>query len=560
MNYKKHIAEQIKIEGLTPNDIEREIVTPPNTEMGDYALPCFKFSKALRMSPVMIAEKLKGEIKLDEYISEVNSLSGYLNFKINRDEYARAVIDEILSEGDSYGSSKIGGGRTVCIDYSSINIGKPFHIGHLSTTVIGAALYRIFNFLGYKAVGINHLGDYGTQFGKLVSAYKRYGDKETIEKGGIRELVKIYVKFHEEAEKDETLNDEARHYFKLIEEGDKATLEIYEWFKQISLKEVGKVYDLLGIKFDSYAGESFYNDKMGVVIDELKSKNLLVESDGAQIVDLSAYDMPPCIILRSDGASLYHTRDLAAAYYRKKTYDFDKCLYVVAYQQNLHFQQLFKVLELLGKPWAKDCVHVQFGMVSLPEGTMSTRHGKVTYLIDVLNKSIEKAANVIEEKSGDLPDKENVAKMIGVGAVVFGALKNNRIKDIVFDMDKALSFDGETAPYLQYTSARCNSVLVKGGAIGEYKIGELNTSEYDLVSKLDEFTSVVTSAAEKYEPSLITRYALDVASLYNKFYFDNKIIGSEQNVMNYRLALTKATLTTLKNALTLLGIGVPERM
>ena len=497
MDYKQYIAEKIKVDGVTQDEIYSLIALPPNTEMGDYAIPCFKFAKIFRKSPVMIAEELKSGIATDDIISEVSAVNGYLNFKINKDGFVRATLDKILSEKDAFGSSNDGAGKTVCIDYSSINIAKPFHIGHLSTTVLGGALYRIFNYLGYKAVGINHLGDYGTQFGKLISAYKRWGDKETVEKGGIRALNELYVRFHKEAEEHPEYDDEARAYFKKIEQGDDECQELFKWFKALTLKDVQKIYDMLDIHFDSYAGESFYSDKMQPVVDELKEKNLLVESRGAQVVDLEEYGMPPCIILKSDGSSLYATRDMAAATYRKKEYDFYKCLYVVAYQQNLHFKQFFKVLELMGKDWAQDLVHVAYGMVSLEEGTMSTRKGNVVFLEDVIAKCIEKAYAVIDGKNPNLANKEEVAKKVGVGAVIFGALYNSKIKDIVFSYDKVLNFDGETSVYVQYTCARAKSVLQKGGVVTDYEIPNLSAEEIELVKALSVFPETVKAAAEK---------------------------------------------------------------
>ena len=561
MNYKKYIAEKIEIDGFSASDIESFIEVPTDTAMADYALPCFRFSKALRKAPPMIALDLASKISPDGVIKSVQAVNGYLNFFLNRVELAKNVVSEVLEKGEAYGSSNEGKGKTVCIDYSSINVAKPFHIGHLSTTVIGGALYRIFKFLGYNAVGINHLGDYGTQFGKLIYAYKNWGTKEAVEKGGIKELTRLYVDYHKNAEENPALDDEARRYFKLIEQGDKECNELFNWFKEMTIKEVDKIYKLLNVSFDSYAGESFYNDKMQVVVDELKEKGLLEESQGAQIVNLEEYNMPPCIILRSDGASLYATRDIAAAIYRKNTYDFYKCLYVVAYQQDLHFKQFFKTLELMGKDWAKDLVHVSYGMVSLEDGAMSTRHGKVVLLEDVIKVCIEKALKVIEDKNPTLENKQLIAQQVGTGAVIFGALSNNKIKDIVFSYDKVLSFEGETGPYVQYTVARCNSVLAK--AQGEsFNFGniEVETAEYDLASKIGNFYEVVKSASEKYEPSFITRYAIDLAKLFNKFYLECKILTETGDRKAFRLALCKATQITLKNALSLLGIQSPERM
>ena len=565
MDYKKHIAEKLASCGIDKEEIEAAIAVPPDNKMGDYALPCFKFAKVMRKSPVAIAEELKNTFATDDAISEVEAVNGYLNFRVNRTALVKETLEKIAEQGEAFGSSDMGNGKTICIDYSSVNIAKPFHIGHLSTTVIGGALYRIFKFLGYNAVGINHLGDYGTQFGKLIYAYKHWGSEEAVKEGGVKELTRLYVRYHKESENDPSMDDEARSYFKLIENGDEECVKLFNLFKEITLKEVEKIYDELDIKFDSYAGESFYNDKMQPVIDELAEKGLLVESEGAKIVDLEKYGMPPCIILRSDGASLYATRDLAAACYRKEHYDFDKCLYVVAYQQNLHFKQIFKVLELMGKPWAKDLVHVAYGMVSLLDDNgnqvaMSTRNGTVVLLEDVLKKCHEKCLEIIEQKNPDLEDKENVARQVGTGAVIFGALSNSKIKDIAFSYSKILNFDGETGPYVQYTAARIKSVLRKGGAIGKYEIKNVNEDEYQLIAMLSTFPDVVKAAAERLEPFFVTRYAIDVASAFNKFYFDCKIIGDDANETNFRLAISSATLTVLSSALTLLGIKVPERM
>ncbi|MDE6505057.1 MAG: arginine--tRNA ligase [Clostridia bacterium] len=555
MDYRVYIAEKLNVDGIAASDI----ALPPNSEMGDYALPCFKLAKIFRKSPVQIAEELKNEFVCDSVISEVSAVNGYLNFKINKIGLAQNVISEILERGDNYGSSEEGKGKTVCIDYSSVNIAKPFHIGHLSTTVIGGALYKIYACLGYNVVGINHLGDYGTQFGKLICAYKKWGVKEEVQKGGIHAINALYVRFNEEA--DENMEAEAREYFRLIESGDKEANELFEWFKSLTLEYVKTIYDKLNITFDSYAGERFYTDKMQPVIDELKRKNLLKESEGAQIVDLEPYGMPPCLILRSDGASLYATRDLAAATYRKNTYDFYKCLYVVAYQQNLHFKQIFKVLELMGKPWAKDLVHVAYGMVSLEDGAMSTRKGKVVWLEDVISKCVEKAYSVIAEKNSALENKSEIAETVGLGAVIFGALYNNKIKDITFSYDKVLSFEGETSVYVQYTCARANSVIEKSGQKIQLPHGYMpNNAEFEVIKALALFPRTVRDAADKYEPSLIARYAVDLAQKFNKFYIECKILTESGDIKNFRLALTKSVHTTLKAALSLLGIGAPEKM
>ena len=563
MDYKKYIAERLNIEGLGAEEIAAQIAVPPDTSLGDFALPCFRFAKVMRKSPVAIAEELKEKFPVGGAVAEVSAVNGYLNFKIDKKSFAREVLESVRAQKERYGSSDLGAGRTVCIDYSSVNIAKPFHIGHLSTTVLGGALYRIFNFLGYQAVGINHLGDYGTQFGKLICAYKHWGNREEVEKGGIHAVNELYVRFNKEA--TEEMETEAREYFRLIESGDREANDLFEWFKSLTLAYVEKIYERLNIKFDSYAGERFYTDKMQPVVDELNAKGLLKESEGAKVVDLEAYGMPPCLILRSDGASLYATRDLAAAVYRKNTYDFYKCLYVVAYQQNLHFKQVFKVLELMGKEWAKDLVHVAYGMVSLEDGAMSTRNGKVVWLEDVIQKSVEKAYAVINEKNPSLENKRDVAEKVGVGAVMFGALYNNKIKDIVFSYDKALNFDGETSVYVQYTCARAASVLTR--ASEETKLlaeldesYEPNAQEFELLKAIESFPDAVRSAAENYEPCYVARFCVDTAQKFNKFYFECPVLKAEERERAFRLNLTKAALTALTNALTLLGIGVPEKM
>lgn len=563
MDYKKIIAQKLNVEGFTEDEVSSFLEVPPTNELGDYALPCFRFSKVLHKAPALIADELKAAFPLGDGISEVSAVNGYLNFRVDRNAYAKNLLTEILKKGDRYGAQTVGNGKTVCIEYSSVNIAKPFHIGHLSTTVLGSSLCKIYRFMGYNVVAINHLGDYGTQFGKLIVAYKKWSSEEAVKEGRLKELNRIYVKFHEEAEKDPSLDDEARAVFKRIETGDKEASELFELFKRITLEEVEKVYRALNVSFDSYKGESFYIDKMQPIVDELESKGLLKESDGAKVVDLEAYNMPPCLVLKADGSSLYATRDLAAAEYRKKTYDFYKSLYVVAYQQNLHFQQFFKVLELLGREWAKDLVHVAYGMVSLADGAMSTRKGKVVLLEDVLSQAVEKAKAVILEKNFAVENIDDTANKIGRGAVIFGALQNNKIKDIVFSIDKVLNFEGETCPYVLYTVARAGSVLEKAGGFCEESVEnvpELQKEEYDLVATLGRFSAEVAAASEKYEPSIVTRYALDLAAAYNRFYLNCKVLTATEPVKSFRLALTKATKTVLTSALALLGIDTVERM
>lgn len=563
MDYKRLIAQLIKVDGVTEDEIYDLIALPKDSAMGDYCLPCFKFASIFRTSPINIANNIASSVELPGFLSKVEAVAGYVNFTLNKTEFAERVLKRIASEGADYGKCNEGEGKTICIDYSSVNIAKPFHMGHLLNTVIGGALYRIFGALGYNVVGINHLGDWGTQFGKLIVAYKMWGDKQDIDNRGVRGLLDIYVRFHKEAEQNPKLDDEARAWFKAIEDGNQEALELFDWFKQITLKEVGKIYDRLAIKFDSYAGESFYNDKMEPVLDRLRELGLLEFSDGAQVVRFDdKEDMPPCLLVRADGATLYATRDMAAAFYRKQTYDFYKCLYVVAYQQNLHFRQIFKVLEMMGCEWSKDMVHVAHGMVSLEDGALSTRGGNVVFLEDVLNKAVAKALDIINDKNPDLPDKEATAEMVGVGAIIFGVLINSRIKDIVFSYDKALNFDGETGPYVQYTYARCNSLLERCGSIdctADYR-GVDNKESADLIRLLDRYPDILKDCARKYEPSILTRYIVDVAKAFNKFYFEHNINNTPDAIKKARLSLVSATKQVIFNGLTMLGIKAPQRM
>ena len=543
-------------------DIRGQLAVPPDPNLGDYAFPCFRFAKVLRMAPPKIAEAVAAAFDAPE-TARVEAVNGYLNFFLNRVNFAKGTLENVLVSGEKYGSSDMGAGKTICLDYSSINIAKRFHIGHLSTTMLGHSLKRIYEHLGYKTVGINHLGDWGTQFGKMICAYNLWGSEEQVEKGGVNELTRLYVKFHAEAEEHPELEDEGRAWFKKIEDGDPEALRIFNWFKELTLRDTARVYELLGVKFDSYAGESFYNDKMGRVIDELKAKNLLTISDGASIVDLEKYNMPPCLILKKDGATLYATRDIAAALYRHDTYHFDKCLYVVAYQQDLHFRQWFKVLELMGYDWAKDCVHVAFGMISYEGQSLSTRKGNIVYLEDLLDQAQEKALKIIEEKSPNLENKAEVARQVGIGAVVYADLSNNRIKDIDFSWDRALNFDGETGPYVQYTHARCCSVLRKAAELNlpdpDYSALQDDEAQ-DCLRKLGRFPDVIKEAADKYEPSMITRAVTDLAQAYNKFYYEHRILDDDPAVAAARVALTRAMKSVIKTGLYLIGIEAPERM
>ncbi|HBJ1649145.1 arginine--tRNA ligase [Clostridium botulinum] len=563
MDYKNKIAQLIKQHvDLDIDAIEKLIEIPPKSEMGDYAFPCFQLSKVMRKAPNMIAETLKDAINKDGF-ERIENLGPYLNFFVDKGVFAENTINKILKDGDNYGESNIGDGKTVCVEYSSPNIAKPFHVGHLFTTAIGNSLYKMFKKEGYDVVGLNHLGDWGTQFGKLISAYNRWVDEEALEKAPIDELLRIYVKFHDEAEKDPSLEDEGRMYFKKLETGDAEAQALWKRFRDLSLKEFERVYDILGVKFDSLAGEAFYNDKMDVVVNELKDKGLLVESNGAQVVMLDDYNMPPCIVLKGDGASIYATRDLAAAMYRKKTYDFYKSIYVVGSPQALHFKQVFKVLELAGHEWANDCVHVGFGLVKFADRKLSTRKGEVVLLDDLIRESVEKTLEVINEKNPELENKEEVAKKIGVGAIIFTYLKNSREKDIVFDWKEILSFEGETGPYVQYSYARANSIISRAENISsEVDYSKLSSKEeFELVKVLANFNNQIKLATDKLEPSILTRYVIEVAKSFNKFYNAHSVLNLDDEVLKAtRLSLVKSSLQVIKNGLELLGIDVVEKM
>ena len=550
--------------GINADQINGLLEIPPDPKMGDFALPCFKLARILKKSPAVIANDISGKLTLPEGFDRAETAGAYLNFYVDKAFFAKTVVERVLKEGDKYGSSTEGNGKNICVEYSSINIAKPFGIHHITTTVLGNSLKRIFDHLGYHTISINHLGDWGTQFGKMVVAYDKWGDREKIEKGNsMRELVNLYVKFHQEAEKDPSLDDEARAAFHRIELHEPHEWELFKWFKEVTLKDVSKVYDMLGIKFDSYNGESFYEDKMPAVIKELKDKGISKVDHGMTIVDLSEYDMPPCIILKSDGSTIYATRDIAAAKYRKETYNFYKSLYVVAYQQNLHFRQFFKVLELMGYEWAKDCIHVNFGMINMEDGTFSTRKGNAIYLEDVLNAAIEKALVIIKEKSPNLENKEEVARQVGIGDLVFGVLYNGRIKDYTFSWEKSLNFEGETGPYAQYAYARACSVMRKAEGLPDAEPDYTALTDdvsSALVHSIDALPGVIKQASEEYEPYLISRAVIDMCSKFNKFYFEDRIIDDDPAVRAARLRLTDAARTAIRTGLFLVGLEAPERM
>lgn len=563
--FKDYIIEKIcEITNLERENVASVMETPPEKKMGDLAFPCFILAKTMRKAPVIIAKELAEKFSSDEYIEKAEAAGGYLNFFFNRKPFAEKVIGEVLEKKENYGKSNIGADKTVLVEFSSPNIAKPFHIGHLFSTAVGSSLERIYKHLGYNTVKINHLGDWGTQFGKLISAYKRWGNKEVIEKDPINELLKIYVKFHEEAEKNPALEDEAREYFKLLEENDPETTALWQYFRDVSLVEFNRVYDRLGVSFDSYAGESFYSDKMQEVVEILSSKNLLTESDGAMVVNLDEQNIPPCIILKSDGATIYATRDIAAALYRKRTYDFYKNIYVVGTPQALHFRQIFSVIEKAGFEWGKDCVHVGFGLVKFPDKKLSTRHGDVIFLEDVLNESVNKTMEIISANNSDISNKEEAAEKIGIGAILYTFLKNSREKDIVFSWDSMLDFEGESAPYVQYSYARAKSILRKNTL--DYSSPDFSKTvsddEYALITQLNVFADAVENAAEKNEPFYINRYVTVLARCFNKFYNNSPILKDDVDIetKKARLAIVEATSYVLKTALSLLGIDTVESM
>ena len=568
IDFKKKIAEEIsKTVNIEKEEIETYIEKPIDNKNGDYAFPCFRLAKELKKAPPIIANEIKEKIELDtSIIEDVQVVGGYLNFYINKETITKEVLKEI-SKTEKYGKTNIGNGKNIVVDYSSPNIAKPFHIGHLRSTVIGGALYNIYKYLGYNVTGVNHLGDYGTQFGKLIEGYKLWGNEYDIDKDPINELTKNYVRINQACKEDENILNACRDNFKKLEDGDQYCVELWQRFKDLSLKEFQRVYDLLGSKFDSWNGESFYSDKMPEVIEKLEKSGKLVESQGAKIIDLEDEGInTPCIIEKSNGSTTYATRDLAAILYRARTYDFDKVLYLTSYEQALHFKQVFTVAKYLDldEKYLKGLIHVPFGMVQLPTGKMSTREGNIIKLEELLNEAIERAEKIIEEKNPDLEDKKETAKKVGVGAVIFNDLSNSRVKDEIFEWDKILNFQGETGPYIQYTYVRTKSVLEKAGKLPELKdikLDVLNDIYSQTIIKLIyNFQDILVQVTRKEEPSILSRYLIDLAKAFSSFYNENKIIVEDKDIQNARVYLTYAVNQVLKNGVELLGMQMPNKM
>lgn len=567
IDFKDKIAEEIsKVLELTKEYLKEYIEIPKDTKMGDYALPCFKLAKEMKKSPVIIANEIKEKIEMpNKYISKIEAVNGFLNIFINNEMLIENVLDEMESKKENYGSSNIGNGKNIIVEYSSPNIAKPFHVGHLRTTVIGRALYNMYKFLGYNTIGINHLGDWGTQFGKLIEGYKRFGNEYDLEENPIDKLTEIYVRINELCKEDESVLDDCRNNFKKLEDGDEYCTQVWQKFKDLSLKEFQRIYDILDVHFDSNNGESFYSDKMQEVVDILRKNNKLVESQGAEIVDLEYKNMPPLMVTKSNGSTTYATRDLAAILYRARTYDFDKCIYVVAYEQNLHFKQVFEVAKFLDldEKYTNGLIHVPYGMVRLKTGKMSTREGTLIKLEDILKEAVTRAKAIIEEKNPNIEGKDDIAKKVGIGAVIFNDLSNNIIKDEVFDWDIMLNFQGETGPYIQYMYVRTKSILEKENYVMNkdlVNISELEEHGIELIKQIYSFNDIVKQAVDKNEPSIISRYLIDVAKLYSSFYNDNKIIVEDEKIKNTRLCLTYMVGNVLKIGTGLLGMEMPDRM
>ena len=567
LDFKEKISEEIsKITKIDKNELYEYIEMPSDNKMGDYAFPCFRLAKTMKKSPQIIANELKDGISLGNEFEKVEVINGYINFFVNNKKLVENVLEEVEEKRENYGSSEIGEGKNIVIDYSSPNIAKPFHIGHLRTTILGNSLYKMYKFLNYNCVGINHLGDWGTQFAKLIEGYKRWGTEYDIESNPIEELTKIYIRINDLCKEDESVLEQCRDNFKKLEDGDEYCVKIWQKFRELSLKEFQRIYDLLDIQFDSWNGEAFYTDKMQEVKDILEKNNKLVESEGARVVDLSKEDMPPCIIEKSNGSTTYATRDLAAILYRARTYNFDKALYVTSYEQILHFKQVFETAKYLDldEKYTNGLVHVPYGMVMLKTGKMSTRDGNVVKIEDLLKEAIAKVKIIIENKNPELENKEDIATKVGIGAVIFNDLYNSRIKDEIFDWDIMLNFNGETGPYMQYIYVRTKSVLEKAGYIPKLKDVNLDKlldeDSVKVIKLLYQFNDKIMQAIEKYEPYIVARYLIEVAKTYSSFYNNNNIICDDKEVQDARIYLTYATGIVLKTGAALLGIKMPDKM
>lgn len=555
-------------EKVNVDDIVAKIEVPKNKQNGDFSYPCFNLAKILKNSPINIANSIKEKIVLDDKLVKVEVLNGYLNFYLDSSNVVKDVLSDILNKKEKYGMSNEGKNQNIVIDYSSPNIAKPFHLGHFRNTVLGSAIYKLYSALGYEVVGINHLGDWGRQFGLIIEGYKRFKNEYEIEKEPVKVLADIYTRMNKLAKEDENIMDIARENFKRLEEGDKDLNKLWEYFREVSLKEYNRIYEILGCKFDSYNGEAFYNDKMDEVIDTLSAKGVLVDSQGAKVVEVGE-NIPPCIVLKSNGSTIYATRDLAAIIYRARTYDFKKAIYITANDQILHFKQVFEVAKyLVDKKHQEGLIHVPYGMVRLKNGKMSTREGTVIYIDDLIKEAIEKSKNIIAQKQSNIDNIDVLSRQIGVGALIFNYLKSSKVKDIIFDLDDTLKFDGETGPYIQYTYVRTKSILQKAGFyINQIDFGKVDFSllqkdeEIDLVKKLKKLPDIIRKSANEYEPSILSRYVIDVASLFSKFYNECKVISCEdEKLKKARLSLVYAVSIVIKNSLTILGIECPDKM
>lgn len=561
-NFKKEITQLLKPHlEMTEEEIQSSLELPKHAGQGDLAFPCFKLAGLMKKNPALIAEELAGKISSDKY--EAKNIGPYLNFFIDRKILAETVIGEILDKKDTYGSSKEGEDRPVIIEYSSANISKELHFGHIRGIMIGSSLYKITNFLGYKGIAINHLGDYGINFGKIITAFKHWGDREHIEKIGVRGLLELYVKFNQASEEDPKYMEEARDWFKKLEEDkDPEALELWGWFKEVSLKEYNRVYETIGCHFDSFAGEAFYSDMMPEIRQELLEKDLIVEDDGAEIIELEDVGLPNVVVTTSQGTSLYITRDIAAAIYRKNEYDFYRNCYIVGSEQRLHFNQLKAILKKMDYDWYDQCEHVDHGLVMMEGGKISSRDGDNIFLEEVINTAIERTREIIEEKNPGLEDKDETARQVGLGALAYRELSNNRVKDYSFNWDEAISFEGETGPYLQYTNVRCHSILERA----EYEEEDFDASylneeaSIDLVWELSLFPSSIRAAFDKMEPALVSRYLMGLAKLFNRFYAQVNVLVDDQEERKAKLALVKAVSITLEAGMSLINMEAPKKM